>query len=60
MDESYESLIEELRKIVTLLEEGNAGLEESIRLYERGTEIVKRCERRLEEAELRITELSRE
>ncbi|MGC9435469.1 MAG: exodeoxyribonuclease VII small subunit [Methanomicrobiales archaeon] len=60
MDESYESLIEELRKIVALLEEGNAGLEESIRLYERGTEIVKRCERRLEEAELRITELSRE
>jgi len=60
MDESYESLIEELRRIVSRLEEGNAGLEESIRLYERGTEIVKRCERRLEEAELRITELARE
>jgi len=60
MNESYESLIEELRRIVSRLEEGNAGLEESIRLYERGTEIVKRCERRLEEAELRITELARE
>ncbi|MHC1626431.1 MAG: exodeoxyribonuclease VII small subunit [Methanoculleaceae archaeon] len=60
MEESYESMIEELKRIITRLEQGDAPLEECISLYERGIGIVKRCEQRLEEAELRITELSRE
>ncbi|MDG6257346.1 MAG: exodeoxyribonuclease VII small subunit [Methanomicrobiaceae archaeon] len=57
MTATYEELILELRQIVSAIEEGDIGLDESIRLYERGSELVKRCEQLLEDAELKITEL---
>lgn len=57
MTKTYEELIGELKQIVSAIEEGNIGLDESITLFERGSELVKQCERLLEEAELKITEL---
>jgi exodeoxyribonuclease VII small subunit len=45
---------------VRSIEEGNVSLEESIRLYEKGSLLVKRCEKLLEEAELKVTLLSQE
>jgi exodeoxyribonuclease VII small subunit len=45
---------------VRKIEDGETSLDESIALYERGTLLVKECEKMLDGAELKITELSRE
>jgi exodeoxyribonuclease VII small subunit len=60
MTETYEVKIEELRKIIEKIEDGNTGLDESMKLYEQGAALVKQCERMLNEAEIRITTLSRD
>jgi exodeoxyribonuclease VII small subunit len=58
--ESYETKTEQLRKIIEKIEDGNTGLDESMRLYEQGAVLVKQCETMLAEAELKITTLSRD
>jgi len=60
MTMKYEDMIDELKEIIKRLEDRNTDLEESIRLYERGTILLKQCEKVLEEAELKITRLSGE
>ncbi|KQC05730.1 MAG: exonuclease VII small subunit [Methanoculleus sp. SDB] len=57
MTEKYETLMEELKEIIRKIEDGSVGLDESIALYERGSLLIRQCERLLEEAELRITRL---
>lgn len=47
-----------LEEIVRRLEEEKVPLEESIRLYEEGMKIGKRCRAMLEDAESRIRKLS--
>lgn len=44
---SYEQSLERLREVVDLLEGGNLGLEESLRLFEEGMSLSRRCEDRL-------------
>ncbi|NLA38226.1 MAG: exodeoxyribonuclease VII small subunit [Methanomicrobiales archaeon] len=60
MAETFEEMLEELRKIVRKLEDGDGSLEESIAMYERGALLVKQCEDLLTEAEIRVTELGRD
>ena len=60
MTETYEKKIEELKRIIEKIEDGNTSLEESIRLYEQGAALVKQCETLLAEAEVKITLLSRD
>jgi len=60
MKETYETKIEQLRKIIEKIEDGNTGLDESMKLYEQGAMLVKQCEILLTEAELKITTLSRD
>lgn len=60
MTETYEAKIEQLRKIIEKIEDGNTSLDESIRLYEQGAALVKQCESLLGEAEIKITTLSRD
>jgi exodeoxyribonuclease VII small subunit len=55
MTESYEKKLEELKEIVGKLEDGSASLDEMILLYERGTTLVKACEKILEEAEMKVS-----
>ncbi len=50
----FEGAIAELESIVKKLEEGDAPLEQSLALYERGVELSRFCHARLEEAERRI------
>ena len=57
MEKTYEEQIEELKSIIEKIERREAGLEESLILYQRGIEILRNCERYLEDAELKITEL---
>ena len=54
----YEQLIEQLEGVVDQIEDGELGLEESIKGYEQGIELVKRARTILDRAEQRITELN--
>lgn len=54
----YEQLIEQLEGIVDRIEGGELGLEDSIKGYEQGVELVKRARAILDRAEQRITELN--
>ena len=60
MTETYEAKIEQLKKIIEKVEDGNTSLDESMRLYEQGAALVKQCETMLAEAEVKVTTLSRD
>ena len=60
MAEKYEQKIEHVKKILEKIEDCGTSLEESIRLYEQGAALIRQCEVLLEEAELKITTLSRD
>ena len=51
---SFESSLEELEKIVTLLEDGEQPLEESLGLFESGVRLTRECQQRLDDAERKI------
>jgi exodeoxyribonuclease VII small subunit len=55
-----EEALDDLERIVSELEEGKMGLEESLDLYEKGMLLVKLCNSRLEGAERRIESLTGE
>lgn len=50
----YEKARDELAEIVAQLESGEVGLEESLKLWERGEELVKVCQEWLDGAKARI------
>jgi len=60
MTGTYEEKIEQVKKIIEKIEDGETSLEESIRLYEQGAALIKQCETLLAEAEMKITTLSRD
>jgi exodeoxyribonuclease VII small subunit len=55
---SFERAIEELESIVKRLEEGKVPLEESVRIYERGEALKRRCEELLRHAEARVDKIT--
>jgi len=55
---TFEELRRELEEIVGTLERGEVGVDEAIRLWQRGEELHRRCALLLEAAEGRIEELS--
>jgi exodeoxyribonuclease VII small subunit len=57
---NYEEAFAELEKIVAVLESGEKPLEESMRLFERGQALSKRCADLLDKAELKVKELAGE
>jgi exodeoxyribonuclease VII small subunit len=60
MTQTYEVKIEQLKRIIDKIEDGNTSLDESMRLYEQGAALIKQCETLLADAELKITTLSRD
>ena len=52
---SFEEALAELQSVVERLEAGKVPLEESLSLYERGTELIKLCNARLDAAERRVS-----
>jgi exodeoxyribonuclease VII small subunit len=56
---NYEEAEKELAQIVEQLERGDAGLDEALKLWERGEELYRFCAGHLEAAEGRIEELSK-
>ena len=57
---SFEDALNELQRIVTRLEQGNLPMEESLVLFERGTRLARLCQLRLDQAELRVAQLTRQ
>tara|TARA_B110001452_G_C15081235_1_gene377228 strand:+ start:590 stop:814 length:225 start_codon:yes stop_codon:yes gene_type:complete len=53
----FESSLKELESIVTKLEDENINLEDSVKSFEAGINLVKECQKQLEEAELKVKEL---
>ncbi|MBI3738680.1 MAG: exodeoxyribonuclease VII small subunit [Chloroflexi bacterium] len=55
---TYEAAFAELETIVAALESEQKSLDESMALYERGQALVKRCAELLDQAELKVKQLS--
>ncbi len=54
---TFEQALAELEQIVGKLESGQAPLEDSIAMYERGAALKAHCEQRLEAARLRVEKI---
>jgi exodeoxyribonuclease VII small subunit len=52
--ESFEMSLAQLEKTVASLEEGNLTLDEAIKAFEKGSQLTKQCEERLNEARKKI------
>lgn len=52
---NFESSLEELEDIVQALENGDLSLEESLKTFERGIKLTRKCQSALEEAEQRVS-----
>lgn len=57
--QTFEAALEELESIVRRMEGGEISLDESLRLYQRGTFLIKNCQDRLDTAERQIEQLTR-
>jgi exodeoxyribonuclease VII small subunit len=56
---TFEEAQKELEQIVQRLETGQAGVDEALRLWERGEQLVRYCSETLAAAEGKVEELSR-
>ena len=56
-NETFEQALAKLEAIVRDVEEGKIGLQESIKRYEQGMSLLKRCRDILAEAEMKIQKL---
>ena len=54
----FEQAVGELESILERIEQGEIGLEESLRQFRRGDALVKRCRAILDAAELQVRELA--
>ncbi len=57
-DMNFEEALQELEIIIEKLESGEVPLEETIALYDRGSELKKHCELKLQSAEEKIQRIS--
>ena len=57
-DLSFEAALEALEETVTKLEMGDLTLEESLTLFEQGQKLAEHCNQMLEQANLRVEQLT--
>ena len=55
---TFEENIHRLEQIVHAMEGGDVSLEESLKLFQEGTELVRTCQKLLEEAELQVKKIT--
>jgi exodeoxyribonuclease VII small subunit len=55
---SYEQAFKELEEIVAALEMNNQSLETTLNLFERGQMLIRYCTNKLDQAELKIQQIS--
>ncbi len=54
---SFEQSLARLEQIVQTLESSKITLDESLKLFQEGTALIRSCEKLLDEAELRVTKV---
>lgn len=59
-DITFEQAIKKLTDIVSKIEDGQISLEQSLKQYEEGMELIKYCRGVLQRAEKKIEEISKE
>jgi exodeoxyribonuclease VII small subunit len=57
---NFEDDLARLKEISNLLEDNEIGLDDAIALYEEGIKLSKNCIKKLEDAQLKITELKKD
>ena len=57
MAQSFEKNMERLEQIVRAMERGDVPLEESLKLFQEGTELVRSCGKLLDEAQLQVSKI---
>lgn len=53
----FEKSLDELEKLVERMEQGELTLEESLKSFERGVELTRRCQKALDEAQQKVDQL---
>ena len=56
-NKTFEQSMQRLEQIVRAMERGDVALEESLKLFQEGTELVRSCSKLLEEAELQVKKI---
>ena len=54
---SFETNMQRLEQIVRMLERGDVPLEDSMKLFQEGTELVRGCGKLLDEAQLQVRQI---
>lgn len=54
---TFEQSMERLEQIVRAMEKGDVPLEESMKLFQEGTELVRSCGKMLDEAQLQVKKI---
>jgi len=54
---SFESNMQRLEQIVRAMERGDVPLEESLKLFQEGTDLVRSCNQLLDEAQLQVKKI---
>ena len=55
--QTFEASMQRLEQIVRIMEKGEVELEESLRLFQEGTELISRCGKLLDEAQLQVKKI---
>lgn len=55
---SFEKNMQRLEQIVRAMEQGEVSLDESLKLFQEGTELVRSCSKMLDEAQLQVKKLT--
>lgn len=55
---TFEESMQRLEQIVRAMERGDVALDESLKLFQEGTQLVERCGKLLDEAELQVKRIS--
>ena len=58
--ENFETSLMNLEKIVTELESGNLSLEDSLGRYKQGIDLIKNCNKLIEDAEKEVAKLTKD
>lgn len=53
-NKTFEESLKRLEQIVRSMERGDVALEESLKLFQEGTDLVRNCQKLLDEAELQV------
>lgn len=55
--QTFEASMQRLEQIVRIMEKGEVELEESLRLFQEGTELIRSCGKLLDDAELQVKKI---